>query len=410
MKIKALTELLRKPKDLGSGNIPDLTKLTTQYPFFQIPHIMLAKSLHNTESVRKDDKIFEAALYAPDRSKLHDYIIDSLVVDSIVSDNITEQKAETIVPAESEVIKKEESKETVDLNNEVKEEVKAEEPVIEIEDSSKEVRADVVTEVKLETVEAETEKEEVVVEKVEVKEEVNVVEDVKEQKPVVEELKETEIEEAVEAEIEESVAESIDNEIKKEEELKSVDIPEVTVPEKPVDDNKDELLNVMEVISSPDEEEIELLDWSTEDDEKISLTNKKEAPKEEEDSEVIEGLYYPSADYLATLSVTEDEKGDKETVEKENSAKTVNDSKLIEDFLKSEPRIVPKPDFDDGKEDLAESSIKEDSEIVTESLAKIYMQQKLYGKAINIYEKLSLKYPKKSAYFASQIDKINKLM
>jgi hypothetical protein len=409
MKIKALTELLRKPKDLGSGNIPDLTKLTTQYPFFQIPHIMLAKSLHNTESIRKDDKIFEAALYAPDRSKLHDYIIDSFVVDSIISENIAEQKTETVTPAEPEITNEVESKTTVDLSSEVKEEVKTEEPVIEIDNSSKEVTADVVTETKIETVEVETEKEDVVIEKIEIKEEVDVVEDNKDEKPVAEELKETEVEEAVEAEIEESVAESINTEIEEKEELKSVDVPDVNVPEKPVDDNKDELLNVMEVISSPDEEEIELLDWSAEDDEKISLTSKKDESKEE-DNEVIEGLYYPSADYLATLSVAETEKEDKEVVEKDSSAKTVNDSKLIEDFLKSEPRIVPKPDFDDGKEDLAESSIKEDSEIVTESLAKIYMQQKLYGKAINIYEKLSLKYPKKSAYFASQIDKINKLM
>lgn len=39
----------------------------------------------------------------------------------------------------------------------------------------------------------------------------------------------------------------------------------------------------------------------------------------------------------------------------------------------------------------------------TESLAKIYIQQKKYGKALHIIKGLSLKYPEKSVYFADQI-------
>lgn len=51
-----------------------------------------------------------------------------------------------------------------------------------------------------------------------------------------------------------------------------------------------------------------------------------------------------------------------------------------------------------------------DVEFVTETLARIYEKQELYGEAISAYEKLSLKYPEKSVYFASRIEEIKKLM
>ncbi len=56
-----------------------------------------------------------------------------------------------------------------------------------------------------------------------------------------------------------------------------------------------------------------------------------------------------------------------------------------------------------------EQSLAESDEMITETLAKIYFDQKKYDKALKAYEKLSLKYPEKSIYFASQIEKIEKL-
>ena len=96
-----------------------------------------------------------------------------------------------------------------------------------------------------------------------------------------------------------------------------------------------------------------------------------------------------------------------------SEAKEESDDKgyeLIDRFLKEKPRIEPRSplDADNQPTDLSEDSLKENDEFFTETLAKIYMQQKHYKKAIYAYEKLSLKYPEKYSYFADQIDEIKR--
>ena len=51
-----------------------------------------------------------------------------------------------------------------------------------------------------------------------------------------------------------------------------------------------------------------------------------------------------------------------------------------------------------------------DESYFTETLAKIYMNQHRYEKALEIIKKLSLKYPKKSAYFADQIRDLEQMI
>lgn len=84
---------------------------------------------------------------------------------------------------------------------------------------------------------------------------------------------------------------------------------------------------------------------------------------------------------------------------------------LIEQFIQEQPRIQPPPeDMPPPRNDVSLESLKEDESFMTETLAKIYLKQGYYLKALKSYDKLSLKYPEKSIYFATQIEKVKDLI
>ena len=88
--------------------------------------------------------------------------------------------------------------------------------------------------------------------------------------------------------------------------------------------------------------------------------------------------------------------------------KDAKGAEIIERFLKEDPTIKPpKPEQIDN-ENKAKKSAEDNYDLVSETLAKIYIEQMLYHKAIDTYKKLSLKYPEKSGYFADLIQSIEK--
>ena len=80
---------------------------------------------------------------------------------------------------------------------------------------------------------------------------------------------------------------------------------------------------------------------------------------------------------------------------------------LIDEFIKNSPKIKINNDYDVKSSFKTDQKIKD--ELITETLAKIYVKQEKFNKAIKAYEILSLKYPKKSSFFADQINDIKKL-
>ena len=103
------------------------------------------------------------------------------------------------------------------------------------------------------------------------------------------------------------------------------------------------------------------------------------------------------------LSELEEEKRQKESGEVV-SEKKMTRKELIDKFIAENPSISrPKAEFYNPIS-VAQNSITDRGEIVSETLAKIYTKQGYLEKAISIYEKLSLIYPEKSVYFAAQIE------
>ena len=92
----------------------------------------------------------------------------------------------------------------------------------------------------------------------------------------------------------------------------------------------------------------------------------------------------------------------------ESSPKQQKNFNLIDAYISKNPKIQPQKKSK-PIEDLASDSDLEPIELMTETLARIYLEQKNFKKALQSYKILSLKYPEKSSLFADQIKAIKKI-
>jgi len=98
----------------------------------------------------------------------------------------------------------------------------------------------------------------------------------------------------------------------------------------------------------------------------------------------------------------------------ENGPKTVpfqvrrKEDSILEKFIKEEPQIKPPSSQKLDTENKARKSAEDANDLVSETLAQIYIDQMLFQKAIDTFKKLSLKFPEKSTYFADQIIELEK--
>jgi len=121
-----------------------------------------------------------------------------------------------------------------------------------------------------------------------------------------------------------------------------------------------------------------------------------------------------------TSALVENNISDSEEISEQNSfvdwlklsnLKPIDRSKetqAVDKFISKKPKIrieANETQHDNDKND----DLANQSGFMTETLAKLYLNQKNYEKAIQSYKILILKFPEKNSYFADQIKKIKKL-
>ncbi|KAA6329966.1 hypothetical protein EZS27_021276 [termite gut metagenome] len=113
-----------------------------------------------------------------------------------------------------------------------------------------------------------------------------------------------------------------------------------------------------------------------------------------------------TADYTSYLLKEDDNRTESPDIPK------LHGHELIDHFIekaKDQPLRI-KPIEEDSPFEEVSPDMKDGESCFTETLAKIYIKQKKYAKALEIIRNLSIKNPEKSTYFANQIRFLEKLI
>lgn len=390
--------LVAHPYEVEKSDIPLLKKEVEKYPYFYTLRALLLYGLKKENHPSFEDYLNKTSIHSSNRVDLYHYINSEPIQKEIqtktetISPEMVEEKVEELAENKfiSEPILENSTSEIIENNNEtievideiIEEELNKEIEVIS-ETNSEEINEDIVDEM----IENDTEESELRTDHV-----VDIISD--------EELNEV-------AEITNKVV--VENNSKEENLTSENDIENAVQQTSGIEIIESEPQQVIEIIEDNQEEEI--VEGLSENAEVIE---ESEPETIEEKVEIIENnsddSTFSFSDWLK--KVPSQSKTQQEIEEEQEIAEREIKYKLIDDFLEKNPKIVPMKKTDITPVNTPSNFVQnteEYSDLMTETLAQIYIEQKKYDKAIKAYKILILKYPEKNSLFANRIKEIENL-
>ncbi|MBA3971482.1 MAG: hypothetical protein H0X46_04950 [Bacteroidetes bacterium] len=341
------------PDRLSDHESALLSDLLKNFPYFQTAHLLYAKSLHNINSIHYNNQLRVTAAYATDRKVLHRLITKTPEKKEIISEPTQDQKIEVAV---LQLIKEEVAEKNIEPQ--IVEDIKIPEEILQIQNQ--------------------------------------ILEHIPETAPLIQEAALEEIKESV---VEEKIVTEHVDELEKIDELEKDYISGV------VDASVE-----MDILATPMNLEVQESNNNIESNFVLPVVGARAEEKAQEDASVdIESLSF--TDWLKHMS-SSPASSVKEIpevhIQKEEGQ--LSAFELIDKFIRDEPKITRQKTEFFSPVNKAKQSVADDITFVSETLAKIYVLQGNYAKAILSYENLRLKYPEKRLYFASQIKNLRKLI
>lgn len=372
MNITEYIYLINKPDAVNEKQTVVLEKIVQEFPYFQSARALYLKGLYNQNSFKYNYALKVTAAHTTDRSVLFDFITSDTFT-SIHKDLLEQKLSEisAITVKESEVV----------------------EPKLEVRENS--VEQSILSSIK--------EAGQQVPDVFDIPAEVNWIPVETEAEPAMEETAETENTLAPETvEAPEIHAENIaEIEIAAETIVPaSEEAAAETATEIPQETTPSEKLEIGKPLEFSTGERHSFQEWLQLS--KFKPIDRSESPQSEVNN-LTEITQEPAETSGETTDPT-DENFSETDLEKQKK------NELIDRFIETSPKIPPvKHDMPLAPSIIVEPSMADNTYLMTETLARVYLEQKKYHKAIQAYEILILKYPEKSSFFADRILDIKNL-
>jgi hypothetical protein len=427
-------EYLKNPSKLNEKSLEDIKLLINEYPYFQTFWLLYAKNLHQIQDVRYDSLLKTAAIRVPDRTVMYKLIHKNISnldkkeedLDKKNIDYLPKPKEEEIQPKETNNTTNEEII-TVDLvpeNENLIEEDKQQ------KDNTQEKKIDNIPDTISEPEKSKQSIADLVLEKVN---------KIKNNEIISNESRETTENQAKNTKtkdkqtlldiVQQRINEINNKKIEEESlEIKNIDLNEEKVEVNDTKDNQTEedfqLTSDVDIYQEKKDFDTEVkLNKATTDEDldydydiDFSDNNTVYNKKAENDQDAID--YDDLFDSKGTSSpkshiIYESQAFNTESIQKKYKKVELKKSKkisLIDKFIEKNKTSISKTGESSISSDIEDYSQDIQHEFFSETLAKIYIKQGHLEKALLTYEKLYLKYPEKSIYFANQIKKIKELL